>query len=513
MPEPVLIQPKDPSGYRLSKSKYLAGLQCQKRLYLAVRSPELATKPDEQTQILLDVGSAIGELARTRFPGGVLVETDHRHPTEALRRTEALLQDPSVTAIFEGAFLFQDVLVRVDILERVHRGRDGLPAWRIIEVKSSTRVKDVHLHDLAIQSYVLTGAGVSLTGSWLMHINTPYVYSGGELDLEQLFALRDVTAGVEARQPDVPARLAAMKGTLAASCPPAIEPDGHCHAPYECPFWDHCTKDKPARWVYHLPGGERVFQQLIKKGIETIDEIPPGFRLSSLQRRVKDDVEWVGPRLEAALRSVRYPVHHLDFETFMPAIPKFPLTRPYQMIPTQWSNHLESEDGEVSRAEYLCMEARDPREEIAEALLESVGKEGSICVYSEYERHILETLCQAVPSLERELRLVIARLWDLFPVIRDNYYHPEFQGSFSIKSVLPALVPSLKYDNLEIQEGSLAAQQYQRMVFEETDWVEKARIREALLRYCERDSLGMLEIRRVLLRKVSAEATATRSGG
>src|SRR5574341_800787 len=173
MPDPVLIQAKDPGGHRLSQSKYLAGRQGHKRLYLAIRSPELATEPDEQTQVLLDVGAAIGELARRRFPSGVLVEIDHRHPTEALRRTGALLQDPSVPAIFEGAFLFQDVLVRVDILERVNQGGDGFPAWRIIEVKSSTRVKDVHLDDLAIQTYVLAGAGVALTGSWLMHINTP----------------------------------------------------------------------------------------------------------------------------------------------------------------------------------------------------------------------------------------------------------------------------------------------------------------------------------------------------
>ena len=508
MPEPVVIQAKDPAGFRLSKSKYLSGLQCHKRLYLAIHSPELATEPDEHTQAILDMGTTVGELARRRFPGGVLVETDHRHPTEALRRTAALLQDPTVTAIFEGAFEFQDVLVRVDILERVSQAQDGPPAWRIIEVKSSTRIKDVHVDDLAIQTYVLGGAGLGLAGSWLMHINTPYIYPGGELDLEQLFALQDVTAGVAVRQSDVPGRLAGMKEMLVASSPPGIEPDGHCHTPYDCPFWDHCTEGKPARWVYHLPGGGRVFQQLVQKGIQTIDEIPPSFRLSILQRRVKDNVEWVGPRLKAALQTARYPVHHLDFETFMPAIPKYPLTRPYQVIPTQWSNHIETEDGGISHDEYLSMEARDPREEIARTLLDSVGKEGTICVYSEYERHILECLCEAVPSLKQELQLIIARLWDLHPVIRDNYYHPEFQGSFSIKSVLPALVPSLRYDDLHIQEGSLAAQQYHRMVFEETDWVEKARIREALLRYCERDSLGMLEVRRVLLGKALAETTA-----
>ena len=501
----VLPKAEDPAGsqetFRLSKSKFLSGLQCHKRLYLAIHSPELATEPDEQTQAILDMGTEVGELARKRFPGGVLVEADHRHPTEALRRTAELLQNPTVPAIFEGAFEFEQVLVRVDIVERVGSPQDGAATWRLIEVKSSTRVKDVHLDDLAIQTHVLTGAGVALAGLCLMHINTQYLYSGGELDLEQLFVLQDLTAGVADRLSEVPARLAEMKEMLTAPSPPVIEPDGHCHTPYDCPFWNHCTKDKPARWIYHLPGGERTFQQLVKKGIETIDEIPAGFRLSVFQRRMKDSVEWVGSGLKAALQTVRYPVHHVDFETFMLAIPKFPMTRPYQVIPTQWSNHIDTEDGQMRHDEYLCIDPRDPREELALALLESVGGEGTICVYSGYERSILERLAEALPTLKRDLERVMARLWDLFVIIRDHYYHPAFEGSFSIKSVLPAVVPALGYGDLEIQEGRLAAFQYYRMVFEETDWVEKTRIRDALLRYCARDTLGMLELRKALLQK------------
>lgn len=501
----MLLSPERPlqlgaATPRLSKSKYLSGLQCHKRLYLEIYQSELATEPDEQTQAILDMGTEVGALARQRFPGGVLVEADHRHPTEALQRTVELLSDPTVLAIFEGAFEYDQVLVRVDILERV-TGQDGAMAWRLIEVKSSTRVKDVHLDDLAIQTYVLHGAGVALSGSCLMHINTQYVYPGGELDLERLFVVQDLTALTAARQSEVPTRLAEMKAMLVVPAPPAIEPDGHCHQPYDCRFWDHCTKDKPARWVYYLPGGERAIQQLTRNGIETIDEIPPEFKLSVVQRRVKDNVEWIGPRLKAALQTVRYPVHHLDFETFMPCIPKYPLTRPYQTIPTQWSNHVETDDGLVRHEDYLCLDPKDPREELLVAFLKSVGREGTICVYSGYERSILERLAEALPALRGDLKQVIARLWDLFPVIRDHYYHPDFQGSFSIKSVLPAVVPSLGYSDLEIQEGGVAAQQYYRMVFEETDWVEKVRIREALAKYCARDTLAMLELRRALLTK------------
>jgi predicted RecB family nuclease len=177
------------------------------------------------------------------------------------------------------------------------------------------------------------------------------------------------------------------------------------------------------------------------------------------------------------------------------------LTRPYQTVPTQWSNHIETEDGQVLHHEFLSTDPRDSRSDLIEALLESVGGEGSICVYSPYERAILEALADAFPKFAGDLRRVTERLWDLLPVVRGQYYHPGFQGSFSIKAVLPALLPELGYDDLEIREGGVAAQVYGRMVFEETDWVEKLRLREALLRYCERDTLAMLRLRHVLLEK------------
>jgi predicted RecB family nuclease len=143
----------------------------------------------------------------------------------------------------------------------------------------------------------------------------------------------------------------------------------------------------------------------------------------------------------------------------------------------------------------------DPRKALAEALLKSLGEQGSICVYSPYERSILEQLAVALPSLKSALSHIIGRLWDLFPIIRDHYYHPAFAGSYSIKSVLPAMVPSLAYDDLAIKEGGHAASQYYRMVFVETDWVERATIEEALLRYCARDTLAMVELRRALKEK------------
>jgi predicted RecB family nuclease len=374
-------------------------------------------------------------------------------------------------------------------------------------VKSSTQAKEDHLDDVAIQAHVLTGAGIPLERSELMHINNQYVYPGGDLDLGHLFLRQDVTPEVAARQTEIPGRLAAMREMLTAPSAPAIEPDHHCFEPYECPFWDYCTQAKPARWVFYLPGGKRTFQELVGQGIQVIDDIPAGFRLTGIQQRMKDNAEWIGPGLKRALASLQYPIHHLDFETFMPAIPRYPNTRPYQTIPFQWSNHIIGSDGQTRHEEYLCTDSKDPREEFIRTLLKSIGKEGTICVYSGYEAWILKELADAFPRYKADLERAIDRFWDLLSVIRTHYYHPGFLGSFSIKSVLPAVVPDLGYDDLEIQEGSMASLQYYRMIFEVTDEAEKARIRTALLRYCERDTLAMVELRKALVVKAAGVAS------
>jgi predicted RecB family nuclease len=487
---------------QLSKSRYLCGLQCHRRLYLEVHSPELASEADEQLEARLEMGIQIGEIARECFPGGVLVDVQPLEITGAIARTSQLIADPKVPAIFEGMFEFEGVRVRVDILERA-----GEHTWRLCEVKSSTQAKEDHLDDVAIQAHVLTGAGIPLERSELMHINNQYVYPGGDLDLGHLFLRQDVTPEVAARQTEIPGRLAAMREMLTTPSAPAIEPDHHCFEPYECPFWDYCTQAKPARWVFYLPGGRRTFEELVGRGIQTIDEIPSGFRLSGIQQRMKDNVEWIGPGLKEALHGVRYPVHHLDFETFMPAIPRYPNTRPYQTIPFQWSNHIVSGDGQMRHEKYLCSDPKDPREEFALTLLNSIGRDGTICVYSGYEARILKELADAFPRFKPDLERAIERFWDLLSVIRAYYYHPELKGSFSIKSVLPAVVPGLGYDDLEIQEGGMASLQYYRMIFEVSDEEERAELRTALLRYCECDTLAMVELRKALVVKAARVAS------
>ncbi len=486
--------------HRLSKSRFLAGLQCHKRLYLEIHSPELATPPTPDRRAIMDMGTDVGVLAREFFTNGVLVEETHRQIPAALARTAELVADPTVTAIFEGAFVWEGILVRVDAIERLDATR-----WRLVEVKATSKVKATHLDDLAIQSAVLEGAGLVVDGCYLMHLNTQYVFLGGDLNLDEMFALDNMTEEVRARRLLVQPQLEDMRAILQNPMPPLIVPDGHCFQPYECPFWDYCTKEKPPRWVFYLPGSSKIQKILLEEEVETIDDIPAHIQLTDIQQHVKANVEWVSPLLRARLRSVRYPVHHLDFETFMPAIPVYPHTRPYRPIPFQWSNHIEYEDGTVVHHHFLCVDGRDPREELAQKLLDSLGETGSVCVYSEYERFLLFALGDFLPYLKPALTKVVRRLWDLLSVIQQHYYHPKFAGSFSIKNVLPALVPELAYDDLAIQNGAVAAVMYQKMVFSETDLMERAQTAQALEDYCGRDTWAMVELRRVLMERVGGD--------
>jgi hypothetical protein len=234
-----------------------------------------------------------------------------------------------------------------------------------------------------------------------------------------------------------------------------------------------------------------------------VRDIPPEFdRLSVLQARVRDAVRsgnrYHDPAIATALANVQFPAHFVDFETFMPALPVFPGTRPYQTIPFQWSGHVLSVDGGVSHRDYLHEGRDDPRRRFAEALLDTVGCAGSIVVYSGYEEQCLRELEVALPSQAPRLAQLRTRLFDLHPVIKAHIYDPNFHGSFSIKAVLPALVPHLGYDDLEIGDGLVASLAFEELRDPGTSAERTAELRANLLAYCKRDTEAMLELFRAL---------------
>ena len=220
----------------LSKSKFIAGIQCRKRLYLLCYERQLMSPPDEATQRAFDRGHEVGSLAHKVFPGGVLVAEAYWDYDRAVERTRSLMADCSIPAVFEGAFTYDNTVVRVDVLQRM-----AGDAWRLVEVKSSSCVKDVHIPDVAIQRHVLRGCGVKVTQCCLMHRNPRCGAESGEYDIAQCFVIEDITEHMAAFEAELSRELAAQQKTLEMTTPPRIACGPHCNSPYTCEFHAHCN--------------------------------------------------------------------------------------------------------------------------------------------------------------------------------------------------------------------------------------------------------------------------------
>jgi hypothetical protein len=485
---------------RLSKSKYLAGLQCARRLWLQVHRRGLADEPDAGARAAFAAGTEVGQRAQQLFAGGVRVSEPAWQHGRAVEQTRALLADSSVPAIFEAAFEHLGVRVRVDVLERLTGARFGL-----CEVKSSTRLKPVHLDDLALQSFVVEGAGVPLGPIELLRVNRAYVRGDSGLDWSRYFAREDCTGPVRRRHQAVEPLVEGMQALLRLEAAPRVAPGFHCRNPHPCEFWSHCTADAPADWIFHLPRLRRSqYDALCRAGCRRIARIPDGAALTPLQLRARDALRsgqpWVSTGLGEALEPLEPPTWYLDFETVSPAIPLFPGTRPYEPLPFQWSLHRLAQDGGVEHRAFLAEARGDPRRAFAEQLVSALGgDENPVVVYSAYEHGSLQRLSASLPDLAPSLGAIMRRLVDLLPVVRTHVYHPGFAGSFSLKRVAPSLAPAVGYADLgEVADGAAASAAFARLARGEVQGAAAKALRADLLRYCERDTRALLELHRAL---------------
>jgi len=478
----------------LTKTKFVAGSRCLKRLYLAVHSPELAAQPGDSDQTIIDQGQEVGLLARGMFLGGVAVESRNRE--EAIRATRELIGNPEIPAIFEGAFEHRDVFVRVDILQRRQDRR-----WRLIEVKSTTDARDHHLDDVAIQHRVVARSGVDLAASCLAHVSREYVYAGGSIDVHRFFRIRNLTRQVESLQPEITSQLRTEFRVLEMPEAPDIAPGRQCSHPITCEFFDHCNEPVPDDHILRLP---RIHASTVAKlaalGVESIHDIPEDYPLSSRLRHARTAVQmgkpWFSPELKDELKGLKYPLFYMDFETVNPAIPRFAGMRPYDLIPFQWSVHLQRQPGATpEHFEFLANDKSDPRPAFISALCDALGDRGSIVVYhQQFESQRLCDLALWLPEFSARIKKIQSRLRDLLPIIRDHVYHPKFGGSFSLKSVLPALVPEMTYEGMEVADGQAAGLAWESLIGGDCSESERQRKRKALLEYCGQDTLGMVRL-------------------
>ncbi len=440
-------------------------------------------------QAIFDTGNEVGNLARDLFPNGHLIDCEYYELDKALDDTKKAI-DNGLNTIYEAAFGNAQLYCAIDILHRPSE----LEPWQIFEVKSGTSAKDVYIKDLAVQCFILNKLGISWDKAHIVHINN----KSTSPNPEDLFCIEDVTNTVLQLQSEIKIEVKKLQ-SIDEDSDPNTPIGRHCEKPYDCDYKDTCWKSLPEKTVFNLNDSWKLFD----KGYLELDSINPNM-LSALQLKAYNalmqkktfiDTE----NLESELSKIKFPVYHLDFETVAFAIPKYEGTRPYQQIPFQYSIHLQQDfdDKSPKHFEYLHKQDSDPRRQLAEALVEHIPTIAKtvMAFNASFENRVIKDLAKAFPDLKDALLSICEKLSDPHPIIKNNIYHPDFNGSFSLKSVAPALIGEQgSYKNLEVANGQAAQAQYVRMISGKLSPEENQKIEFDLLKYCEQDTLVMVKI-------------------
>ena len=480
---------------RLSKSNYLKGMQCMKSLFLKIYHPELRDEISEVQQAIFDKGHLVGRTAQELFPEGIdASEGKHIEVKRSLEYTKELI-GKGIDVIYEAAFEYDGVLCYMDILVK-ENGK-----WKAYEVKGSTGLKDYYLHDASLQYYVINNTGLKLDDIFLAHLNNKYVRKG-KLEIKELFTVESVKDRVIAMQDSVKENIVMFKNLLAQKNIPNIDIGDYCSNPYNCDFIGYCWKHIPENSVFNISKLRREKKfDLYQKGILNFNDIPKNYPLNNYQRmqvnsELNSNIYRDQKKLDQFRKNLKYPLYFMDFETMQPAIPLFNDSRPYQQIPFQYSLHiLEKPGATLQHFEFLGKPPKNPRTGFIITLLDNIGKTGSILVYNKaFEIRILNEIARDFPEYKIQIEKIFNRIVDLMEPFRDKYiYMPEMKGSYSIKHVLPAMVPGFSYSTLDIQNGSIASNTFESMYYD----VDKYSInekRKQLLEYCKMDTLAMVKI-------------------
>jgi predicted RecB family nuclease len=487
----------------IAKANWLTSTACQSMTWRGMRSTSSA--PAEADRFRMQQGQEIGALARGIFPDGVFIPTlPGRTADEAARQ---FIAGSAKINFFEVTALSQPFVAKADILCRQGDG------WHVIEVKSSFSGEPGELGallaDLAYTVMVFRRAGFTVAKASLMLLSREYRFGDAA---DQLFEFVDMTTEAEAQAAKFEAAAITLAAALLGDDAPAPILVPACRA---CAFFENdCLGKGHAHTVLEIPNlSAKKLTRLSAEGIIDIAAMPDDLELNDRQQRAKAAALTgkmiVHPALALALSMIAWPCHYLDFETVATTLPLYAGHGCHQQVLTQFSiHHCVDIAAELTHDEYLADPLRDCQRELAEKLIASLGAEGTILVYSSFEKTRIKSLKVAYPDLAVPLDNILKRLVDLLSYISDFIYHPKFHGSFSIKKVLPALVPDLSYNGLAIRNGDLAITRFARMARREITGPEIETTRQQLLEYCKLDTLAMVRLHQKL-----ASIASTREGG
>jgi hypothetical protein len=479
----------------LTKSRFLAGQQCAKRLWFEVHQPLEEVSGDSMPLVN---GRAVDRLVQTLQPG--LVVPREGGMATAVDDTRRILDAGAPEVLYQGAFRDGPLAAVTDVVRRAGE------AFELVEVKASTEVKDEHLPDVAFQALVLERAGVPVARTHIGHVDKRFVLQRPG-DYGGLLVEEDVTAQVRKLLPVIAERAAVSVDVIARETAPPVSMGAQCEKPFPCPFIERCELQRGRRPEYPisiLPRGGKVVTQLAAEGYEDLRTVPAEKLTNADHSRVHAATvsgrAFFDAAATQALRALVPPFAYLDFETMNFAVPEVVGTWPYEQCPFQWSLHVEAADGSLRHADYLAIEAFGDFPTLATELLTALPASGPVFVYNQtLEKGVLERLAKRVPDLAPALQGVIGRLVDLWPITKAAYYHPAMLGSWSLKAVLPTIDPSLAYETLEeVQEGEGAQLAFVELREARVNAERRTELSQRLRRYCGRDTYGILVLRRFL---------------
>ena len=475
----------------LSKSKLISAWQCLKKLHLEIHRPELA-EISSTTETLFATGNQVGQIAQTIYGTAESIEIPYgENLSDAIRETTTLIESGVKVPVFEATFQYDGILVRVDVLLPYGEG------WRAIEVKASTKVKEHHKIDCAIQLWVMRNVGLNVKSISLAHINNQFEYQGNG-DYTNLLIEEDLSGEITALEDQVTTLITDARAAAVGDIP-QVSVGGHCDKPYDCQFQAYCWPADVEYPVMGLGGGKTKLGIWVDAGYRDIRDIDREDITAANQQRIhrvtcSGEPEFLdGAKL--VIDALAYPRYYLDFETIAPAVPFWKGTRPYQAVPVQWSCHITDSATSLRHEEFLDLTGDPPMRLLAERMIECLGKSEPILMYTSYEKTVINGLISLFPDLTDPLGAIIDRLVDLHPIVKEHYYHPQMLGSWSIKDVLPAIAPHMDYANLDgIKEGMAASDGYLEAIDPNTSAARKAELEDQLLRYCKFDTEAMVEI-------------------
>lgn len=479
----------------LSKSKYCNAFQCNKMLWLDKNVPEV--KGEVSRQSILDNGTEVGIVAKGLFGDYIDIEFNS-DLSKMIKDTKDVIDKNSVCNIAEASFLFENNFCSVDIL------RKNNDSYEIYEVKSSTEIKDIYLEDASYQYYVLTNLGYNVEKVSIVYLNSKYVRHG-ELELDKLFNIEEITSIAKSKFNEVRDKIIEINNYMKQVEEPSDDIGIHCVKPYNCPFFDYCTRNlvKPNVFDINSMRNSTKFD-LYHKGIISFSDLTN----ADINWKYKEQVDFelynkedkiVQLKIRDFMSTLSYPLYFLDFETFQQSIPMYDGVSPYQQIPFQYSLHyIEKEGSDLEHKEFLAEAGIDPRRSLAEALVRDIPKDVCTLAYNmSFEKTVIKNLAELFPDLSEHLLNIRENIKDLMvPFYNRDYYSKDMKGSYSIKYVLPALFPddpSLNYHNLEeVHNGGEAMSAYANMG--NLPLEDQKSLRHNLLKYCELDTYAMVKI-------------------